>query len=79
MDKYALMGKEAQNLIDKEQGALVSLFHNYYGLNIQGKAHLLDEISQAIGRADVSQLKRNLEEYIQLYRLNLVAEEMRAL
>jgi hypothetical protein len=78
LHKFALMGKESKGLIEKEQQGLVQLLHSYYGLNKQGRAFKLEEISQALGRNDVTQLKRNLEEYIQLYRLDLVAQELGA-
>ena len=75
-DKYVLMGKDATLLISAEHSALSSLLHLYYGINLQGQAYKLEEIGKMMGRNDVSQLKRELEEYLQLYRLSLVVDEL---
>lgn len=76
VDKFALMGERAGELINKEKEALVSLLHNYYGLNEQGRAYLISEISSMLNRNDVSQIKRQLEEHLIMYRLDCAAKEI---
>jgi hypothetical protein len=76
LDRFVLMGKNYRKLVETELSEMLILLHNYYGINDDGRAKKIEEIAQILGKNDVSQLKRNLEEYIQMYKLNLVAEEL---
>lgn len=71
MTKFSLMGEKAHSLIEKEQTGLVLLLHNYYGLNDEGSANRLDEISQILDRNDVTKIKRTLESYIEEYKVTI--------
>lgn len=72
--KYALMGRDALNLIENDQHALMTLLQSYYGINAQGRASKLEEIAKVLNRSDVSLLKRSLEEYLEAYKLKLEYE-----
>jgi len=70
-NKFALMGSAAATLRDREQAALLKLLHYYYGLIVSGQASKLEEIGKMLGRNDLPQLKRNLDEYVKEYSLQL--------
>jgi hypothetical protein len=71
VNKFALMGSAAATLRDREQAALLKLLNYYYGLIVSGQASKLEEIGKMLGRNDLHQLKRNLDEYVKEYRLQL--------
>jgi hypothetical protein len=65
------MGSAAATLRDREQAALLKLLHHYYGLIVSGQASKLEEIGKMLGRNDLPQLKRNLDEYVKEYKSQL--------
>ena len=70
MKKWVLMGANAKEFIELESKNLVRLLCDYYGLNEQGRAYKLEEIGKTLGRSDVTNLKKILDEYVQMYREN---------